>query len=130
MKLITLFEGRDIKEAMFFIYLVKSPSPDGYNSSFFKARWNKIGSKLRKAVKEFFSSGEMLKEWNETKLLLIPKVDNPTYAIDFRPISYCNVIYVCKLLCTRLKEVLPHLINQSQGPFVRGKELLFNVLMC
>jgi len=68
----------------------------------------------------------------ETKLVLIPKTPNPTSANDFRPILCCNVIYKCiaKLLCLRLKEVLPHLIHQNQGAFVKGRELLFNILMC
>ena len=114
LKLITPFEDRDIKKAMFSIHSVKSPGPGGYSSSFFKAGWSEIGSKVCKAVTEFFSLGEMLKEWNETKMMLIPKVDNPIYATDFRPISCYNVIYkfISKLLCTRLKEVLPHIINQ------------------
>ena len=30
----------------------------------------------------------------------------------------------------RLKEVLPFIINEGQGAFVHGRELLFNVLLC
>jgi len=37
---------------------------------------------------------------------------------------------ISKLLCSRLKMVLPKLINPSQGAFIRGQELLFNVLLC
>jgi len=37
---------------------------------------------------------------------------------------------VAKLICNRLKEVLPHLIHQHQGAFFKGRELLFNILMC
>lgn len=45
---------RHIKEAMFSIHSVKSPSPDGYSSSFFKAGWADIGPKVCKAIQEFF----------------------------------------------------------------------------
>lgn len=57
---------------------------------------------------------------------------SPTQAKDFHPISCCTTIYKCitKLLCWRLKEVLPHLIQEQQGAFVKGRELLFNVLIC
>ena len=30
----------------------------------------------------------------------------------------------------RLKKALPSLINQSQGAFVQGREILYNVLIC
>jgi len=74
----------------------------------------------------------MPKYFGATKLVVIPKVANPQHASDFRPISCCNVVYKCapKLLSNRIKEVLSHLINQSQGAFVRGRELLYNVLLC
>jgi len=57
-------------------------------------------------------------------------VESPKQAKDFRPISCCNVIYkgVAKLLSMRLKQVLPYLIHENQGAFVKGKELIFNVL--
>ena len=70
--------------------------------------------------------------YGQTKLVLLPKVLNPEKPTDFRPISCCNVIYKCitKLLCNRLKEVLPYIIDTGQGAFVKGIELLFNVLLC
>ena len=42
------------------------------------------------------------------------------------------MVYKCisKLLSKRLKQVLPKIINQSQGAFIQGRELLFNVLAC
>jgi len=67
-----------------------------------------------------------------TKLIVLPKVSNPQKASDFRPISCCNVLYkvVSKLLSSRLKVVLPNLINQCQGAFVQGREIIYNVLIC
>ena len=87
---------------------------------------------MTQAIHEFFRSGKLLKQCNATTLVRIPKVQHPTQASEFRPIACCNVIYKCisKLLSKRLKEVLPTVVNQSQGAFIPGRELLFNVLVC
>ena len=84
------------------------------------------------AIQEFFKTSKMLKQCNAANLILLPKVKNPGFANDFRPISCCNVVYkgISKLLSGRLKEVLPELVNHSQGAFIKGRELLFNVLLC
>ena len=42
------------------------------------------------------------------------------------------MLYKCvaKLLSMRLKAILPHLIHQNQGAFIKDRELLFNILTC
>ena len=110
----------------------KSPWPDGFSSGFFKATWHITGALVCNAIQNFFLTGHMPHFLGETKLVLIPKVLNPTQAKEFRPITCCTVIYKCvaKLLCAKLKSVLPHLIHHNQGAFVKDRELLFNILMC
>ena len=126
------FSNSDIKNVLFSISTHKSLGPDGYNSGFYKACWKDIGPSICSAIKEFFFREYLPSFYGQTKLVLLPKVPNPERANDFRPISYCNVVYKCitKLICARLKEVLPHLIDAVQGPFINGRELLFNVLLC
>ena len=84
------------------------------------------------AVQEFFTTGVMPSYVSATKLVVLPKVNSPQTASEFRPISYCNAIYKCtsKLLCQRIKEILPSLMNQCQEAFVKGRELLYNMLIC
>lgn len=37
---------------------------------------------------------------------------------------------ISKLLCSRLKKVLPYLVNQTPAAFVKGSSLVHNVLIC
>ena len=83
------------------------------------------------ATLEFFRTGHMPHYMSSTKLIVLPKVQNSQTALKFRPISCCNVLYKCiaKLLCTRLKEVLPSIIDPSQVTFVKVRQLVHNVLI-
>ncbi|XP_062100788.1 uncharacterized protein LOC133806713 [Humulus lupulus] len=103
LSLIKPFTVLEVKAAMFSIHSLKSPGPDAC-----------IPQTL-----------------NKTLISLIPKVDQPVNAIDFRPISCCNTIYKCKskMLCNGLKSVLPSLINQNQGAFIKHHSIAHNVLI-
>ncbi|PKU86541.1 putative mitochondrial protein [Dendrobium catenatum] len=58
----------------------KSPGLDGITNSFFKFYWKIVGEDTWKAIDEFFKTDIMHKEWNDTLLVLIPKVKNPKQA--------------------------------------------------
>lgn len=65
-------------------------------------------------------------------ITLIPKVQTPEQARQFRPISCCNVVYKCisKLLSVILKQVLRYLVSETQAAFIKGRSLVHNVLIC
>lgn len=67
---------------------------------------------------------------NSTAISLIPKVPNPTYLRDFRPISYCNTIYKCisKIIANKLSKVIPSLVTIQQSAFVEGRRIGDNIL--
>nr|GEV06483.1 putative reverse transcriptase domain-containing protein [Tanacetum cinerariifolium] len=52
----------EVKVALFDIDNNKAPRPDGYSSQFFKYAWNVIAKEFCKAIREFFTSGKLLKE--------------------------------------------------------------------
>ncbi|TXG72530.1 hypothetical protein EZV62_001109 [Acer yangbiense] len=68
-----------------------------------------------------------IKEFNNTAVVLIPKIKNPTSSKDFRPISLCSVVYktVSKIVASRLKPYLQDIISPNQSAFVpEGKTLI------
>lgn len=80
---------------------------------------------------EFFSSGQILKQWNWTTITLIPKIVNAERVTDFRPISCCNILYkvISKILARRLEKILPDMISPNQSAFVKGRLLIENMLL-
>ena len=66
-----------------------------------------------------------------TNICLIPKMAGPNRMTELRPISLCNVGYkiISKVLCQRLKGLLPNLISETQYAFVSGRLISDNILI-
>ncbi|KAL2232550.1 UNVERIFIED_CONTAM: hypothetical protein Sindi_1435000 [Sesamum indicum] len=121
----------EVKEAFFDIEEDKALAPDGYSAGFYKAAWPIVGREVTDAILEFFHNGRLLKQINSTVISLIPKVHTPLSVSNFRPISYCNVLYkvITKILVKRIRLVLEKLISPTQNAFVSGRSIGDNVLM-
>ncbi|XP_074278270.1 uncharacterized protein LOC141601863 [Silene latifolia] len=122
----------EIKKVMFSIPGTKAPGPDGYSSQFFKDSWAIVGKDVCAAVRNMISTGNILKESNNTILTLLPKVDLPDTVMQFRPIACCNTVYKCmaKVVCSRLSSILPDIIHLSQSAFIAGRDIVGNILIC
>lgn len=129
--LVSPFSPQDIKEAFFSLPRNKTSGPDGYSAEFFIGGWETVGPEVIDAVQEFFTTGSLLKQWNATTLVLIPKAHNASKTTDFRPISCLNTLYkvIAKLLTSRLKKLLSQVISHSQSAFLPGRLLAENVLL-
>jgi hypothetical protein len=89
------------------------------------------GAEITQEVLLALNSGVIPEGWNDTTVVLIPKVDDPERITQFRPISLCNVIYkiISKMLAARLKEILPDVIAPMQSAFFPGRLITDNVLV-
>lgn len=100
---------------MFQLGALKSPGPDGFPGFFYQTYWSEVGDSVCQAVRSFFLGGKLLKELNQTNLILIPKLAHPTKLYQFRPISLCDFILkvITKILTNHLKKFLKHLISRA-----------------
>ncbi|XP_074315463.1 uncharacterized protein LOC141651662 [Silene latifolia] len=114
-------EEGEIRKALFSIDSNKSPGQNGFSSHFFKHYWEVIKRDFCSAIQDFFKKGSMHKQANTTLLALIPKKAVVSTVMDYRPIACCSVIYktISKILCERLKPLLPAIVGKEQGAFVK-----------
>jgi hypothetical protein len=110
---------------------LKAPGPDGLHAVFYKRFWEMLGDDLIKEVLHAVNNISVPEGWNNTTIVLIPKVDNPEKVTQFRPISLCNVVYkvISKMLSDRLKMYFPDIISDHQSAFVLGRLITGNILV-
>ena len=68
---------------------------------------------------------------NSAFLVLIPKEKGATSFNRFRHISLCNIGYkfITKVISNRIKEVLPAIIPENQGVFIKGRHIADNIIL-
>jgi hypothetical protein len=130
-RLTSPYSAHEVQKAVFSIGDFKASGPDGLHAVFYKKLWDICGEEIIKEVLQALNTGIIPEGWNDTTVVLIPKVDVPELVTQFRPISLCNVIYklMSKLLASRLKEVLPDIISPMQSAFVPGRLITDNVVV-
>ena len=113
----------EVKQALFQMFPIKAPGPEGFPTHFFQRHWDLCGAEVTKAVLRIVRGEEDAECINDTFLVLIPKVKNPTLLSQFRPISLCNVVYkvISKCMVNRLGPILDDLISETQSAFILGR---------
>lgn len=109
----------------------KAPGPDGVPTGFFQKNWKWIKEDLISGVLSTFNLGHILKEINSTNISLIPKVEDPEFVSQFRPISLSTVTYkiIAKCLDNRLRGVLDSLVRINQNAFIPGSLISDSILV-
>ncbi|XP_068339108.1 uncharacterized protein [Pyrus communis] len=115
----------EIKEATMQMGALKAPGPDGFQGIFYHTYWEIVREDISALIKDLLQESEGTGRLNLTHIVLIPKVPNPEYVSQFRPISLCNYSYkiLSKILANRLKVLLPTVIFPSQNAFVAGRQI-------
>jgi hypothetical protein len=71
------FTEAEVVESLNAIGDLKAPGPDGMPSVFYKKFWEVVGIKVTNEVMQVLNGGQIPDGWNETTIVLIPKVKNP-----------------------------------------------------
>ena len=108
----------------------KSPGTDGYTAEFYKFFWKDIGNFVLESLNESFNTSELSITQKQGVITLLPKGNKPRELIkNWRPITLLNVDYklLAGVLASRMKEVLPSIIQNEQKGFLKNQYIGENI---
>ena len=82
-------------------------------------------------MEEFYSRVKLLRSLGASFISLVPKRKGELGIKDYRPIKLTGSIYkiLAKVLAERIMRVLPNIISNEQGAFVKGRQILDGLLV-
>lgn len=85
-----------------------APGPNGMPPFFYQTFWPLVGDCVTKSMLDFLNLGIAPPNFNETHIILIPKIKNLSHMTNYKPISLCNMMYklASKTLANRMKSML------------------------
>ncbi|KAJ9549144.1 hypothetical protein OSB04_021687 [Centaurea solstitialis] len=120
------FSVEEIKRAVWACDGDKAQGPDGLTFAFIKKFWDTIGADFVAAITDFHSTASLPRGSNSSFVSLIPKIQDPIYFSDYRPISLISCFYkiISKLLSLRLQKVIDTIIGVEQTAFIKERSIL------
>ena len=79
------FTASEVHVALKQMHPLKAPGPDGMPPLFYQQFWPIVGDVVTKTILDFLNHGLSPPIFNETHIVLIPKVKEPKRVTDFRP---------------------------------------------
>jgi hypothetical protein len=123
--LVEPFTSSEIDQVVKMMPMDKSPGLNVFNARFLTNYWHIIKEDFYHLCQDFYNSTISLQAINNSLITLVPKVNNPRNARDFRPISLLNSVLklITKLLANRLQLVILKLIHINQYGFIRTRTI-------
>ena len=109
----------------------KSPGNDGLPYEFYLHFVDLLGNDLVDVFNDIFDNGTLTESQRTGVITLIPKKGDTTSPSNWRPISLLNTDYklIAKILQTRLRTVLPNIVNVYQTCAVPGRTIHNNLFI-
>lgn len=107
----------------------KAPGIDGLPADFYKAFWPVIGQDLLLVLRDSFNKGCLPLSCRRAVLTLLPKKGDLQQMKNWRPVALLCTDYkiLSKVLATRLRKVMEHIIHVDQTYCVPGRLISDNV---
>ena len=108
----------------------KSPGCDGLPSEFYKVFWKDIADLYVNAINKAYKEGHLSISQRRGVITLLPKSKkNCLYLKNWRPITLLNCDYkiAAKAISSRVKKILPNIINNDQTGFQKGRFIGENI---
>ena len=113
----------ELKVSLHSFHKDKIHGMDGWTIEFFLDLYDLLSGYLLKGVEDTRLLGRLPSYFNSTFIALIPKVYNPSYLNDFRPISLCHYVYkvVSRAIARIFKYILSQHITEEKFIFLEGR---------
>ena len=125
------FSEQEVVAALKKMAPLKTPGPDRMPPLFYQHFWGTIIHDVTSSILSWLNSGILPTPLNYTSIALIPKIHNPEYAHQFRPISFCNELskIYSKVLANCLKKLIPYIVTKHQSAFKKDRLISYNILV-
>ena len=119
----------EIEKTVKMMQLNKSPGEDGLPIEFYRTFWDEIKTYLINSYKYSLANGSLSITQKRGIISLLPKKNDLQLLKNWRPLTLLNVDYkiLAKLIATRLKSALIHLINDDQSGFLEKRYIGNNI---
>ncbi|XP_070057367.1 uncharacterized protein [Nicotiana tomentosiformis] len=121
----------EVKSAVFALSGDSASGPGGFTGLFYQHCWDIVGEDIFRLPIELYGGAFLPKPVTHTNLVLLPKKPKVQTFSDLRPISLSNFInkVISSVLHDRLEKILPSLISANQPGFVKGRNIIENILL-